>query len=59
MCVCVCVHESACTHALALCNSDFQNISYHGSARLSKSVERETVNLKVMGLSLMLGDTCL
>ena len=54
----MCVYAHAHKHALALCNSDFQNFSY-GSARLSRSVERETVNLKVKGVSLMLGDTCL
>ena len=43
---------------MCACNSDFQNFSYHGSAQLSKSVEHEIVNLKVMDLSLMLGDIC-
>ena len=57
MCVCVCVHTHALRHALALCNSDFQNFGYHGSARLNKSVGHETANLKVMGRSLTLGGT--
>ena len=51
------MHMHAHRHVLALCNSDFQNFDYHGSARLNKSVGHETADLKVMGQSLTLGDT--